>query len=187
MRPTNCSHFPSTFWIVVSRMTQIRLLAMKPNNRNAHVRYYLHVINHKDILLFLPQIDFCFSCNWHLPFLVSWCLRSAVRFTFRRFFFKIFLFSLQHFVWKSKKVYNFTNVATDNSIKTQSGKVYPSPGAARSVWALPLTASCNMVTDDNDHNHTEEETTPLEDKDTNLLNADLVVHIDDIFDVIKNG
>lgn len=44
-----------------------------------------------------------------------------------------------------------------------------------------------MVTDDNDHNHTEEETTPLEEKDVNLLNSELVVHIDDIFDVIKNG
>lgn len=78
-------------------------------------------------------------------------------------------------------------LAVENGFKTQTGKVYPSPGAARSVWALPLTASCNMVTDDNDHNHTEEETSPIEDKDTNLLCSELVVHIDDIFDVIKNG
>lgn len=78
-------------------------------------------------------------------------------------------------------------MASENGLRTQSSKVHPSPGVARSVWALPLTASCNMVTDDNEHNHTEEESTPIEEKDTNLLCSELVVHIDDIFDVIKNG
>lgn len=79
-------------------------------------------------------------------------------------------------------------MASENGIRTQNSKVFPSPGAARrSVWALPLTASCNMVTEEHDHNHTEEESSPIEEKDSNLLCSELVVHIDDIFDVIKNG
>lgn len=80
-------------------------------------------------------------------------------------------------------------MASENGIRTQNSKVHPSPGVARSiVWAIsPLTASCNMVTEDNEHNHTEEESTPIEEKDSNLLCSELVVHIDDIFDVIKNG
>lgn len=44
-----------------------------------------------------------------------------------------------------------------------------------------------MVTEDHEHAHTEEESTPIEEKDSNLLCSELVVHIDDIFDVIKNG
>lgn len=78
-------------------------------------------------------------------------------------------------------------MAFENGIRTQSSKVHPSPGAARNVWALPLTASCNMVTEDNDHNHTEEEASPIEEKDSNLLVSELYVNIEDIFDVIKNG
>lgn len=82
-------------------------------------------------------------------------------------------------------------VAAENGIRTQNSKVHPSPNAisrSSGVWAIsPLTASCNMTTEDSDHNHTEEETTPIEEKDSNLLCTELVVHIDDIFDVIKNG
>lgn len=80
-------------------------------------------------------------------------------------------------------------MASESGIRTQNSKVHPSPGVARSiVWAIsPLTASCNMVTEDHEHAHTEEETTPIEEKDSNLLCSELVVHIDDIFDVIKNG
>lgn len=67
--------------------------------------------------------------------------------------------------------------------------MHPSPGAARSVWALPLTASCNMVTEE--HNHTEEEQSPTEEKDTNLLcsadGTEMLVSVEDVFDVIKNG
>lgn len=80
-------------------------------------------------------------------------------------------------------------VASENVIRTQNSKVHPSPGVARSiVWAIsPLTASCNMVTEDND-NHTEEATTPSSNNtDSNLLCSELVVHIDDIFDVIKTN
>lgn len=69
--------------------------------------------------------------------------------------------------------------------------MHPSPGAARSVWALPLTASCNMVTEENEHNHTEEETSPIEEKDSNLLccsdGTEMLVSVEEIFDVIKNG
>lgn len=54
-------------------------------------------------------------------------------------------------------------MASDNGLKTQSSKVHPSPGAARSVWALPLTASCNMVGEEHDHHHTEEEQSPTDD------------------------
>lgn len=82
-------------------------------------------------------------------------------------------------------------VAAENGIRTQNSKVHPSPNAisrSSGVWAIsPLTASCNMTTEDTDHNHTEQETTPIEEKDSNLLCTELVVHIDDIFDVIKNG
>lgn len=83
------------------------------------------------------------------------------------------------------------NVASENGIRTQSSKVHPSPGAARSVWALPLTASCNMVSEENEHNHTEEEQSPTEEKDSNLLccsdGSDILVSVEDIFDAIKNG
>lgn len=79
-------------------------------------------------------------------------------------------------------------VASENGIRTQNSKVHPSPNAISRVWAIsPLTASCNMTTEDSDHNHTEEDSTPIEEKDSNLLCSELVVHIDDIFDVIKNG
>lgn len=77
-------------------------------------------------------------------------------------------------------------VASENVIRTQNSKVHPSPGVARNiVWAIsPLTASCNMVTEDNAT--TEEETSPIEEKDSNLLCSVSSV-IDDIFDVIKTG
>lgn len=84
-------------------------------------------------------------------------------------------------------------MAVENGIKTQCSKVHPSPGAARSVWALPLTASCNMVAEENEHNHTDrEEQSPTEEKDSNILCCDstemLIQSVtDDIFDVIKNG
>lgn len=45
-----------------------------------------------------------------------------------------------------------------------------------------------MVTEDNDHNHTEEEASPIDEKDAGgLLVSELYVNIEDIFDVIKNG
>lgn len=108
-------------------------------------------------------------------------------------------------------------MASDNGLKTQSSKVHPSPGAARSVWALPLTASCNMVGEDHDHHHTEEEEQSPSDSDTKdllggsggggntgggtggsgsngggqLLRAadgtELLISCEDVFDVIKNG
>ena len=69
-------------------------------------------------------------------------------------------------------------------IRTQ---VHPSPGSARVLpsWALPSTASCNMVTEENDH--------PAQEKDSNLLSStELLIQnsmddIFDIFDVIKQG
>lgn len=100
--------------------------------------------------------------------------------------------------------------SSDNGLKTQSSKVHPSPGAARSVWALPLTASCNMVGEEHDHHHTEEEQSPTDDdtgtgKDMLMNNGgggqqqqqhqllraadgtELLISCEDVFDVIKNG
>lgn len=88
--------------------------------------------------------------------------------------------------------------------------MHPSPGAARSVWALPLTASCNMVGEEHDHHHTEEEQSPTDDdtgtgKDMQMNNSggggqqqqhqllraadgtELLISCEDVFDVIKNG
>lgn len=95
--------------------------------------------------------------------------------------------------------------SSDNGLKTQSSKVHPSPGAARSVWALPLTASCNMVGVEHDHHQEEEE--PEEDGKDMLLTmmasnsssghshqllraadgTELELSVEDVFDVIKNG
>lgn len=85
---------------------------------------------------------------------------------------------------------NFYIVASENGLKTQSSKVHPSPGAARrSVWALPLTASCNMVAEES--NHTEEETSPTEEKDCNMLccsdGTEMMISVEEIFDIVKNG
>ncbi|EAA14821.2 AGAP008928-PA, partial [Anopheles gambiae str. PEST] len=74
-------------------------------------------------------------------------------------------------------------------------RVHPSPGSARTlVWALPLTASCNMVTEESDHpHHPEEAKTPTQEKDSNLLartdSSEVLIQssMDDIFDVIKSG
>jgi len=96
-----------------------------------------------------------------------------------------------------------------------ASKVHPSPGAARSVWALPLTASssCNMVVAEEDgHAHADDihldhrpHSPPLagrgtdgghgeggvEDHENVLLFEGLdgatTVNLDDIFDIIKNG
>ncbi|EDX04780.1 GD22128 [Drosophila simulans] len=96
-----------------------------------------------------------------------------------------------------------------------ASKVHPSPGAARSVWALPLTASssCNMVVAEEDgHAHADDihldhrpHSPPLtgrgtdgghgsggvEDHENVLLFEGLdgatTVSLDDIFDIIKNG
>jgi hypothetical protein len=83
----------------------------------------------------------------------------------------------------------FNKVASDNGIRTQCGKVHPSPGAAqRSVWALPLTSSCI----ENDH-HAEDAKTPSDDKDSNRLSiidsTEMLIQcsMDDIFEVIKSG
>lgn len=60
-------------------------------------------------------------------------------------------------------------------------KVFPSPGIARSVWALPQTASCNMVAD-TDHpaasaNH-EKDGSEADINEYSLRN---------IFDLVKTG
>lgn len=84
-------------------------------------------------------------------------------------------------------------MASENSIRTQNSKVHPSPGAARSVWALPLTASCNMVGEEDNAPHTDQEVdrSPIEEQhDSNLLIEGVdgaKANLDDIFDVIKNG
>lgn len=97
--------------------------------------------------------------------------------------------------------FDFYNVA--------SSKVHPSPGAARSVWALPLTASssCNMEEDghahadidiDIDHRpHSPPGTNgPVNngegsEHDSNMLLFEgldgATVNLDDIFDIIKSG
>lgn len=78
-------------------------------------------------------------------------------------------------------------MAVDNS----KNRVHPSPGnATRLLWEV--TASCNMVAEDNDHTHTDQEQqTPIED---NLLtrsdSTEMLIQsttMDDIFDVIKSG
>lgn len=59
-------------------------------------------------------------------------------------------------------------------------KVYPSPGAARSVWALPQT-SCNMVAD-TDH------PAASETHDRDGLEADITEQTHrTIFDIVKSG
>lgn len=59
-------------------------------------------------------------------------------------------------------------------------KVYPSPGSARSVWALPQT-SCSMVAD-TDH------PTAAVTRDSNLSEADIADQTQkSIFDVVKTG
>ncbi|EDW80216.2 uncharacterized protein Dwil_GK21079 [Drosophila willistoni] len=86
--------------------------------------------------------------------------------------------------------FEFYNVA--------SSKVHPSPGgaAARSIWALPLTASsasCNMVEEDGHHDHPDDgalDGVSQEEHDSVLIfeGADgATVNLDDIFDIIKNG
>lgn len=83
-----------------------------------------------------------------------------------------------------------TNVASD-SIRTQSSRVHPSPGAARNVWALPLTSSCNMMGEDESDHGGDKDQTGMDDKDVHLLysvnSSDSIIVIEDIFDIIKNG
>jgi palmitoyltransferase ZDHHC13/17 len=95
---------------------------------------------------------------------------------------------------KKQEVFSehFNKVASDNGIRTQCSKVHPSPGVARSVWALPLTSSCNMASEENDH-HAEDAKTPADDKDSNRLSiidsTEMLIQtsMDDIFEVIKSG
>lgn len=89
---------------------------------------------------------------------------------------------------------NSCTVASENTVRTQNSKVHPSPGTARSVWALPLTASCNMVAEEDSAAHTDQEAehSPLceEQRDVHqvLQAADgEIINLDDIFDIIKAG